>query len=143
MQNSTKRGVFIEKSKHFHSSVRSFRGNSSTKQLCEVKIKEEKGGGGEEEEELNPVLALILILICGQGQRPGYTPGAMRAERCWSVWAAKAVIALWGSDLGKWEATLLVAATISYQSSFQTSIGELQAPRPELSYGHCTKHSCL
>lgn len=61
------------------------------KQLCEVNLKEEKGGG---EEELNPVLALILILICGQGQRPGYTPGAMRAERCWSVCAAKAVIAL-------------------------------------------------
>lgn len=86
MPNSNKQGVFVEKSKHFHSSVRSFRGNPSTKQLCEVKIKEKKGGGGEKEgEELNPVLALILILICGQGQRPGYTPGAMRAERCWSV----------------------------------------------------------
>lgn len=51
MQNSTERGMFVERSKHFHSSVRSFRGNPSTKQLCEVKIKEEKGGVEEEEEE--------------------------------------------------------------------------------------------
>lgn len=38
-------------------------------------------------EELNPllILILILILICGQGQRPGYTPEAIKAQRCWSA----------------------------------------------------------
>lgn len=53
-------------------------------QLCEKKktIKE-RGESGEE--QFNPVLILILILICGQGQRPGYTPEAIKAERCWSV----------------------------------------------------------
>lgn len=85
------------------------------------KRKRAKNGG------VKSLLILILILICGQGQRPGYTPEAIKAQRCWSAWAAKAVITLWGSDLGKWEATALVATTISYQSSIQTSIGYLQA----------------
>lgn len=89
-------------------------------------------------EELNPVLILILILICVQGQRPSYTPEAIKALRCWSAWATYALISLWGSDLGKWEATTLVATTISYQSSIQTSIGLLQALGWELSYSHCT-----
>lgn len=70
-------------------------------------------------EELKPVLIVIFILICGQGQRPGYRPEAIKAQRCWSASAAKAVITLWGSDLGKWEATTLVATTISYQSSLR------------------------
>lgn len=45
-------------------------------------------------EELKPVLIVILILICGQGQRPGYRPEAIKAQRCWSASAAKAVITL-------------------------------------------------
>lgn len=102
------------------------------------KEKDERG-----KEELKPVLIRTLMLICGQGQRPSYTPEAIKAERCWSAWILKAVISLWGSDLGKWEATTLVASTISYQSSFQTSMGYLQALGQEISYGHCTEHSCL
>ena len=49
---------------------------------------------GRTMEELKPVLIVILILICGQGQRPGYRPEAIKAQRCWSASAAKAVISL-------------------------------------------------
>lgn len=38
-----------------------------------------------------------------------------QAQRCWSACAAKAVITLWAPDLGKWEASGSVAATIVYQ----------------------------
>lgn len=122
--------------------VFSFQRNPAMTHLCE-KTRQWKKEREQTMEELNPVLTLILILICGQCQRPGYTPEAIKAQRCWSAWAAKAVITLWGSDLGKWEATTLVATTISYQSSIQTSIGYLQALGRELSYSHCTEHSCL
>lgn len=93
-----------------------------------VRKHDRKRRKAKEKAELNPVLILTLILICGQGQRPSYTPGATRSQRWWSAWAAEALITLWGSDLGKWEATTLVATAISHQSSVPTSIDYLQAP---------------
>lgn len=57
--------------------------NPTVTRLCEKnKTINERG---QRMVELNPVLILILILICGQGQRPGYTPEAIKAQSCWSA----------------------------------------------------------
>lgn len=97
----------------------------------------------ERRSRVNSDLMPILILICGQGQRPGSTP---KANEAWEVLVSPnlwGVIRLWGFDLGKWEATVLTASTISYQSYLQTSIDYLQGLGPKISCSHCTERSCL
>lgn len=97
----------------------------------------------ERRSRLKPELIPILILICGQGQRPSYTPKANKACEVVVRQGLGGVICLWGFDLGKWEATILMATAISHQSYFQTSIDYLQGLWPKISCSHCTERSCL
>lgn len=110
---------------------------------CEASLEKRIEQRKERRSRLNPELIAILILICGQGQRPSSTP---KAHEAWEVLVSPSlwgVICLWGFDLGKWEATILMASTISYQSYFQTSIDYLQGLGPKISCSHCTERSCL